>query len=194
MTEYGRPGDIGLTSISGDVGRLIRIAQWADGTGFSPYEHAFVVVDDGKIVEAEPGGARIADLSEYQTRDLAWLSCPDEFREGVVAAAMGFVGTPYNFIDYAVIALRHFHVPIPGLAHRARSTRAMICSQLAVESARAGKWHLCGDMPAGYVDPGMLWSLGAVRSPARPAVAVPSSAGPAGVIADQSTNLARQTA
>ena len=78
-------GDIGLVAIEGGAGQLIRIGQWLNGDGYRDYEHAFVYVGDGEIVEAQPGGARLAQLSEYDGRPILWLPCPDEFRTAVAA-------------------------------------------------------------------------------------------------------------
>jgi hypothetical protein len=65
-----QPGDIGLTSITGPVGRLIQIGQWLNGDGLGPYEHAFIVLPDDQLIEAEPGGAHVAPLSEYDDREV----------------------------------------------------------------------------------------------------------------------------
>jgi hypothetical protein len=154
-----QPGDIGVTQIGGDVGRLIRFGQWLNGDGFANYEHCFVFVGDGQIVEAEPDGARIADLAEYDARTTVWVRCPDQYRTAVAEAARAFIGRPYGFLDYAVIAAHHWHLPIPGLSRVAASTRTIICSALAVAAARAGGWDLLGTEPAGYITPADLAAL-----------------------------------
>ncbi|MFD0528969.1 hypothetical protein ACFQ1I_21765 [Kitasatospora arboriphila] len=41
------------------MSRLIRIGQWLNASGFADYEHAFVFVGDGQLVEAQPGGAEL---------------------------------------------------------------------------------------------------------------------------------------
>lgn len=156
-------GDIGLVGVKGDVGWLISLGERLCGDKFVQYDHAFVYVGNGRIVEAEPGGAREWDLGEYDGRTIAWVRCPDRCRPAVAQQAQTFVGTGYGFADYLVIAAHRFHLPIPGLARRARSIKTMICSQLAVESARRGGWDLLGDEPAGYVTPA---DLGALAEPA----------------------------
>jgi hypothetical protein len=148
-----QPGDIGLVPIKGGVGLAIRFGQWLNGSGFANYEHAFVFVGQDEIVEAEPDGARLANLDEYDGRTIAWLRCPDEHRQAVADAARTFIGTPYGFLDYAVIAAHRFHLPIPGLTRIANSRKSIICSELAVMAARLGGWPLCGDKPAGFVTP-----------------------------------------
>lgn len=170
MTDYQpRPGDIGLTNINGRVGRLIRVAQWANGTGFSDYQHAFVVVDDGfpgssqpynHIVEAEPGGARLALVSEYAERHVVYLRCPDACREAVAEAARGLLGTPYSFADYVSLAARRLRIPAPHLRAFIRDSGHQICSQLADCAAFRGGWTLFDDGRwEGDVTPGDLYQL-----------------------------------
>lgn len=144
-------GDIGVTQIRGDVGFLIRLGQLINGSGWADFEHAFTYVGDGRIVEAEPGGAREADLSEYDARTVVWVRCPDECRDAVAAAARGLIGTPYSGLDYVAIAAHRFH--IPGFKRVALSTSSMICSTLTVIAARRGGWPLLMPTPAGYVVP-----------------------------------------
>lgn len=159
-----KPGDIGLVSIKGDVGTLIRIGQWLNGDGFSIYEHAFVLTDDGNIVEAKPGGA-VRVLMPYNPSEVLWISCPPEHGEAVARAAVALVGTPYSFLDYFAIAAVRLHLPSARLRRYVTSTRHMICSQLADAAAAAGGWRLFHDkrLPQ-EVTPGDLWQL-AMRSP-----------------------------
>lgn len=144
-------GDIGVTQIRGDVGFLIRVGQLLLGDGWGDTEHAFTYVGDGQIVEAEPGGARLADLDEYEARTILWVRCPDEHRSAVAAAARNLIGTPYSIADYVAIAAHRLH--LPGLRHIALRTSSMICSQLSTVAARRGGWPLLMPAAAGYVVP-----------------------------------------
>src|ERR1700733_14460122 len=74
MTTPALPavGTLGLTPISGDVGKLIRFGQWLNGQGFRPWEHSFLLGPNGLILEAEPGGARIGNVSEYS--EIYWCT------------------------------------------------------------------------------------------------------------------------
>jgi hypothetical protein len=155
-----RPGDIGLTSIDGHVGRLIRLGQWLNGDGFHDFQHAFVVQDSVGLVEAEPGGARLSLLSEYDGRDVVYLRCPDEYRGAVAYQATTLLGTPYSFLDYASLAARRLRIPAPHLRAYIADSGHMICSQLADEAAQRGGWHLFvdGRWP-GDVTPGDLYQL-----------------------------------
>jgi hypothetical protein len=160
-----QPGDIGLTSISGRVGRLIRFGQWLNGDGFTTYEHAFVYVgdvwDEGTqtIVEAQPGGARVVQ-NWHPADSTVYLRCPDGQRDAVAAAALSLRGTPYSFLDYLSLAALRLHIPAPHVRAYVMSSKHMICSQLADEAARRGGWHLFTDMRwPGDVTPGDLYRL-----------------------------------
>jgi hypothetical protein len=162
VSEYTpRPGDIGLTQISGWGGRAIRLGQWLLGEGFEDYEHAYVVsrVDaDGTvwIVEAMPGGAQ--EVPQWHTVN-RWIICPDEYREGVARQAydVAVARVPYSFLDYGALALHRFRIPFPGLRTYIENSGHMICSQLADHCADRGGWHLFSDGRwEGYVTPGSL--------------------------------------
>jgi hypothetical protein len=154
------PGDIGLTQISGSVGKAIRVGQWLDGDGYADYEHAFVYTGAGRIVEAEPGGALDSLLSRYDPARIAWLRCPARNRVAVAEAAKAYVGVPYSFLDYAAVGMHRLHIPAPGLRSYIESTGHLICSQLVDRAAMDGGWHLFTDSRwCGYVTPGDLWGL-----------------------------------
>jgi hypothetical protein len=155
-----QPGDIGLVAIKGGVGSLIRVGQWLNGDGYRNYEHAFVYVGDGDLVEAEPDGARLAPLSEYDAAGVLWLPCLEQYRTAVADAARSLIGTPYSALDYFALAAHRLRIPVPGLCEYISSTGHMICSQLADEAARRGGWHLFADGRwPGYVTPGALVGL-----------------------------------
>lgn len=158
-----RPGDIGLTSIAGPVGWGIRLGEFLCGDGFTAWEHAFIVVDGGRLVEAEPGGARIAGLDEYAGRDVAYVApagLTDEQRAGIVSAAIGLLGTPYSFADYAAIAAHRFHLPLPGLQRFVADSGHMLCSQLVDEAYRRAGVQLFDDGRwPGWVTPADLGRL-----------------------------------
>lgn len=179
-----QPGDIGLTQIRGPVGLGIRIGQWLNGDGFANYEHAFVVTEvvpssDGQpphvlIVEAEPGGAREVPLTEYNPHNIAWLRCPELYRHDVALAALELRDTPYSFADYAAIAAHRLHLPIPWLRSYVRSSKHLICSQLADRAAANGGWQLFDDKRwDGYVTPEDLWHLVLKQNATTPAPSVP---------------------
>lgn len=156
------PGDIGLTSIVGPVGWGIRLGQYLNGSGFGVYEHAFIVLDDGTLLEAEPGGARIAGLDEYAGRHIEYVS-PEltaEQRALICQKARAMVGIKYSFLDYAAIAAHRFQLPIPGLRRYIASTGHQICSQLADQAYQDAGVQLFNDGRwPGWVTPADLAAL-----------------------------------
>lgn len=147
MTTY-KPGSFFLTRISGASGYAIALAQALAGDA-SRWTHAGIVIDaDGTVVEAEPGGARIANLSEYQGRPLLVSDAPvqltmrnwegqpplpwseNALRQTVVRAAQKLVGVPYSGLDYFALAALHLHLPSKWIRQRVESSGHMICSQL----------------------------------------------------------------
>jgi uncharacterized protein YycO len=128
-----QPGDIGLTSITGPVGRLIRIGQWLNGDGFGAYQHAFIVLPGSLLIEAMPGGAIVAPLSKYDDRDVLYVSpadLTDAQRKAITDCALKYRGVPYSFVDYVALAAHRFHLPVPGLRRYIAASGHQICSQL----------------------------------------------------------------
>jgi hypothetical protein len=157
-----QPGDIGLTNITGPVGWAIRAAQWLNGDGYTPYEHAFVVLPAGLLIEAQPGGAAIRPLTAYDARHVAYVSPPltGGQRTLIAETAASLRGTPYSFLDYLAIAAHRLRLPVPGLRRYVAATGHLICSQLADEAYRRAGVHLFADGRwPGYVTPADLWQL-----------------------------------
>lgn len=136
-------GLIGLAQSGGEVGKLIRAAEWLYTRPYKdwlspdnepPWEHAFVSIGQGLIVEAEPGGARVAHASDhpgaYWCYGIYKLLVPGQACL-VEDAAKKYVGVPYSFLDYAALIAHRLHAPVPGLRQYIASTGHMICSQLA---------------------------------------------------------------
>lgn len=167
-----RLGDVGLTRISGPVGRGIRVAEFLNGDGWAgDIEHAFGVsglrMDGGfVIVEAEPGGARQVDL-HYPANEIEWIPCPDEFRLPMARELRRLVGTPYSFVDYGACACHRLHLPVPGLREFIEATHHAMCSQLVDLAASRAGWHWFGSLAVppsepvwdGYATPRMLRRL-----------------------------------
>lgn len=158
------PGDIGVTSISGGVGKLITVGEWLNGNKDDKYDHAFIYVGNGQVVEAEPGkqGAWLGNVVNYMDgRPLAFstgkLSVDPSVSLEIVNIALSLVGTPYSFLDYLAIAAHRFHLPVPGLKSYIASSKHMICSQLCdyvyqqagIKLFTDGRWD-------GYVTPAAL--------------------------------------
>lgn len=162
-----RPGDFGVVrrGVHDPVGRMVQLLEWANGDGWSVYTHAVLVLDDGTLIEAEPGGARIAPITEYAAGAVDWSSWPlsAEQRAGIMATGRSLVGTPYSFLDYAALAAHRLHLPLPGLRRYVASTGHMICSQLVDYGYQREGVHLFTDNRwPGYVTP---TDLGRVLQP-----------------------------
>lgn len=174
------PGTTGLTSISGEVGRLIRLGQWLAenpvnrwwGKNDEPYyQHAFIYLGptqlypEGAIIEAEPGGARVRSVNEYGTiywcNAIAYHKAPPHEIRAIANTAATYVGIPYSFLDYFSIAAHRLHVWVPGLKRYIKSTEHMICSQLCDFAYEANGIQLFKDRWPGYVMPMDLYLLDA---------------------------------
>lgn len=155
-------GWIGLTQISGETGWLIRAMQWLNGDGYEDFEHVLIVSevvgDQITVIEAEPGGA-VEVPFHYDLATTVWIQTPDEFCDGVVTAARSYLKTPYSFLDYFACFLHRLHIWAPGLKAYIRSTKHMICSQLADRACADAGWHIWDKVWEGYVTPGKWWKL-----------------------------------
>jgi hypothetical protein len=142
-----QPGDFFLLVGTDTIGRLIRVGEWLNGDGWSTYSHAGLLLDDGTILEAEPGGARIRPASEYPTELMRWSSwtLSGAARHSLVLHGRQLVGVPYSFLDYASLALHRFHLRPPGLKSYIASTKHLICSQLVDEVYWRAGLHMFAD-------------------------------------------------
>lgn len=167
MTDFSnvQPGQIFVTHISGRTGILIGAGEWLAGQRKDDkYSHAGICLGGSRIIEAEPNGARIGDLSEYDDgRPLAFsdISLAQGKGQEIADAALSLQGTPYSFLDYGAIALHSLH--LPGLHSVAARETSMICSTLAVVSYKSVGIDLFPGLLPGYVMPNMV----AVRIAAR---------------------------
>lgn len=156
------PGLIGLTQIGGQTGKLIRFGQWLNGDGFSDWEHAFVTLGNGLLVEAEPGGARVAQVTEYSNiywcQNIAAMAAPAQLQM-IADAAKSYVGVKYSFLDYAALAAHRLHVSDPALRRYIATSRHMICSQLCDQAEADAHVNLFAGRWEGDVTPGDLYQL-----------------------------------
>jgi uncharacterized protein YycO len=160
VPSNARPGDFGLVPMGGETGKVIRVLQYLDGTGFANYEHAFLYIGNGEIIEATPKGA--LRLPCHYGNNVYWSSgiinpTPLE-RTDIVDAGISFVGTPYSFVDYASLVAKRLHIPAIGLDDYIASTGHMICSQLVAASYDKGGYPLFATW-TGNVTPGDLDNL-----------------------------------
>lgn len=156
------PGDFGLTQIDGTVGRLVKVGQWLNGDGFHDYQHAFIYVGNGEIIESQPGGAVVSCLSRYQTDDsIAWssgcIAISELERRAIVDLAYAYLGTPYSVATYLSLATARLGVRPEWLKRMVSDTDTMICSQFVDQCFHDAGVHLFTDgrIP-GDVTPGDL--------------------------------------
>jgi hypothetical protein len=164
--SVSKPGRIGLTHIHGQIGKLVEFGQYLNGDGFTAWEHAFLDLGDGTLIQAEPGreGAQIRPLDIYLDSDVYW--CDNIYRtltydQAIRIAAFGkqMRGIKYSFLDYDALAMHRLHVPVPGLRSYIASSHHMICSQLCDYAYDLSGVRLFDNRWAGYVTPGDLYVL-----------------------------------
>jgi uncharacterized protein YycO len=122
------------------------MGQWLNGDGFADYEHAFIVMPDGYLIEAQPGGAQLVKNSyPDETTIYSHHTLDQDIRDRIVSEAMKTMGTPYSFLDYLALALHRFHIRTPGLKRYIESSGHMICSQLVDRVYATAGVHLFAD-------------------------------------------------
>lgn len=160
-----RPGDYFLTQITGFGGFLIRIAQAFAGDA-SRYTHAGIFLDDGTIIEAMPGGARIvSNKATLSRRPLAisQFELTDEQRALIVKNARTYKGVPYSFLDYLCLGLDAVRIRPKRLRSRIHGSGNMICSQLVDRIYNVSGIQLFDDgRDSGDVTPGDLAHIGTI--------------------------------
>lgn len=142
-----QPGDFFLCRISGTTGFLVMLGQALVGDA-SRYTHAGIIMPDGKVFAAQPGGARFdtfADIAEPLVFSSGRVPLTDDQRSLIVANCRGLLGTPYSFLDYAALAMHRFGLKFGWVDKIIASKQHMICSQLVDEVYRRAGVHLFGD-------------------------------------------------
>lgn len=144
-------GDYGVVKTNGWMGWLIRV-----GTA-SRWNHAFIYIGLGQIVEANPKGVAISDVSKY--KNIAWNKHEEltiAQRKRIVSKAKSFVGQPYGFGAILVIALKILGLKIvPTLRKIAENENSVICSQLVAWSYSVAGVKV-SDKPHAFTTPGDL--------------------------------------
>lgn len=146
-------GQVVIISTSGFIGRLVqRVSK-------SAWNHCGLMINELQFVSAEPGGAVLRYLSEYQ-HDIVAISqfdMTDEQREQITMWAFDHLGTDYDYLGFVAIAITKILGPLaPKWLLRYIATRdRLICSYLVDLALQAGGIHLFNDhRPRGCVTPG----------------------------------------
>ena len=138
MLYMPKPGDIGLTGSKTLTGRVVKAAQ-ALIDDHSYVTHTFIVLYDGYIIEAQPGGATFDRLDKYPDATFSRFDLTDDQRQDICVEAIKMHGTPYSWLDYLALGLTHWRIAPSWVRKRVASSGHMICSQLCVEAYhRAG--------------------------------------------------------
>lgn len=157
------PGRIGLTQIHGRVGAGIRFGQWLNGSGFEDFEHAFLDIGGGMLIEAEPGGARIRPLSKYTDAEVHWCdniytNVAPQIRNAIADAGRELRGVKYSFMDYGALAAHRLGLDTAWLEEYINNSGHLICSQLVdLAYTRGGYKIFHDDRWNGFVTPGDLF-------------------------------------
>jgi hypothetical protein len=169
-----QPGDFCCVPIGGPGGRVIGLGERLCGSAFSMYQHAFVYLGDMTVVEAMPHGARTRRLVAPAEQFGLWSSgsvlLVSSERTAICAAARGYVGVGYSWLDYGAIAAHALHLPIPGLRGYIGSTHHQICSMLVDQCYADAGVHLFDDGRwPGWVTPSDLAGVVEAGLPSSPA-------------------------
>lgn len=154
-------GYYGVVSTPGIVPWIIRRATR------SPYDHAFITLGDGEIIEAEPGCVRRGLLTEYTgAAHLAFAGqqLTEAQRAAVAAKARSLLGDRYNFAAIAEQAITDMGWHWRWLIRFAADDHDLDCSQLVAVcglAVGADAWA-CGKQPD-QVTPGDLGRLPGVQ-------------------------------
>lgn len=145
MSYTPKPGDIGLVGSNSFVGWFVRFGQRLVGD-HSFVTHAFIVLHNGDIIEAMPGGAKFATIDKYPDAVYSKFELTYDERAAICEEAIRMEGIPYSFLDYLSIFLTHLvekkWIPfkyswIPQkIKNRVQDSGHMICSQLCSEAYR----------------------------------------------------------
>jgi uncharacterized protein YycO len=153
------PGDFGLVKISGYPGFLARVGMLLNGDGWHRWQHAFLILEGDRVIEAMPHGARIRSLRAYDGSNAIYSDwdLSEEQRGAICAFGETLEGTPYSILDYVSLTLARLRIRPPGLPRYIASTKHLICSQLIDTAYTQAGVHMFHDGRwSGDVTPGDL--------------------------------------
>ena len=152
-----QPGDFAACSAGGWAGKIVHVLQLLAGGGwkYSKYQHVYVYLGDGMVLQAEPGGSRIVPMTAHKLTmwSTGLINLTDEQRARVPEIARQLENIPYSFADYLSVALHRLHIPSKRLRKFIRDTKHMQCAQLADEFERRLGVHLYAHRWEGDVIP-----------------------------------------
>lgn len=127
------PGDIGLVTTPGWAGLGIKFGEFlVDGKDEA--QHAFMLLDDGTVIGAEPGpdGARIRPLSDYDGQTIWWVhrDLCEAARVLVVEEARRHEHERYDWWAYLWLASVRFGFRPQWVKRRMDDPSNDMCSQM----------------------------------------------------------------
>jgi len=154
-------GQFGVVRTTGTYSTLIRIFQSRrrhHPPSLASYTHAFTAISETELVEAWPGGARKAPISEYQNILWSRFNLTTAQRHTIVDFTEAHIGDQYAWEDIPLIgiALLTRSATPTWLEHIIRNPKRWLCSSLVDAAFNAADIHLFHGVPPSAVFPSML--------------------------------------
>jgi hypothetical protein len=136
-----RPGDLWVVRTNGFVAWSIRLLTR------STVNHAGIYLPNNQVGEADTSGFRIRPNTYGDRLITVPIDLDDYQRNAVWDAALSLVGTPYNFLDIAAlaVALTTGRATPRFIAQRLSNPRRLMCSQACDELMLRVNYHLFDD-------------------------------------------------
>lgn len=143
------PGTVLLAEIRGFVGILVWLMQAINGD-LSRWTHVAIMIENGDVFEAAPGGATVTPWEEW-SKDREWsalvveLNNHQRYKLDMYARLRN--GTGYNWSTYFYLAAYRLRLPLLTrlLRRRVEESDLMICSQAVDDLLRRAGHHLFDD-------------------------------------------------
>ncbi|MFB9880827.1 hypothetical protein ACFFMN_22995 [Planobispora siamensis] len=125
------------------------------------HNHAFIVIDSERIVEAWPSGARISALADYAYDYVMYgwrLGLSAGQRDALAQAALSLHGIGYGLVDYLALSVSRMRLPWIGAMRRVASPHHLLPAQfVAAVYHRAQVELMPGEPDVTLAGLGDLW-------------------------------------
>lgn len=153
-----RTAQILLVKSKGIYSDGIKLFQGLHGQPCSEYTHAAVAISNDELIEAWPGGARRAPISEYD--DILWtqFDFTDQQRDSIVGWMTDHLGDQYAWEDIPLIAIALAtgrHTP-EWIERKIIQPDRWICSAMCDAAYTAAGVHMFDNIPPAAVYPAMI--------------------------------------
>jgi hypothetical protein len=155
------PGTIGLTHSYGYAAFRAALGQFLTNET-ATYNHAFIVIGHGAIIEPWPSGARVSALADFEDEYVSYCFLPDLIRsqrQAIASAAMQLDGIGYGMADYAALAAHRYRWAARRTTQRLASPRTLLPAQFVVEAYRRAGVELMPGFAMGDVTMADLGAL-----------------------------------